>query len=188
MESQVAVSLLPPCSFLFISLNVGVFLKDRSKQKLNAHSQNEADMSLWLWGWISFEGILCTKWGRWGLAVEFPVGTGSFKTQIKQGGNAQRMNMNWCWALLGLASFDKAHFLIACQLFTLFKYVSSDEHVNPETDTQMHTETHMCTRARGKDAHTSFTPCHSSAPGSSQLWEGPEQQGCWLDLALVKYS
>ena len=34
----------------------------------------------------------------------------------------------------------------------------------------------------------SFTLCHSSAPGSSQLWEGPEQQGCWLDLALVKCS
>lgn len=34
----------------------------------------------------------------------------------------------------------------------------------------------------------SFTLCHSSAPGSSQLWEGPEQQRCWLDLALVKCS
>lgn len=67
--------------------------------------------------------------------MEFPVGTGSFKTQIKQGGNAQRMNMNRCRALPGLTSFDKAHFLIACQLFTLFKYVSSDEHVSPERGT-----------------------------------------------------
>lgn len=29
-------------------LKCWVFLKDRSMQKLNAHSQNEADMSLWL--------------------------------------------------------------------------------------------------------------------------------------------
>lgn len=124
-------------------LKCWVFLKDRSMQKLNAHSQNEADMSLWLWGWISFEGTVGTKWGRWGLAVEFPVETGSFKTQIKQGGNAQRMNMNWCWALPGLASFDKAHFLIACQLFTLLKYVSSDEHASPETDTHGNTHVHQ---------------------------------------------
>lgn len=140
-------------------------------QKLNAHFQNEADMSLWLWGWISFEGIVGTKLGRWGLAVEFPVGTGSFKTQIKQGGNAQRMNMNWCWALPGLASFDKAHFLIACQLFTLFKYVSSDEHASPETDPQMHTETHPCSRAGGKESHTSlWGRWWMDTPVLSELW------------------
>lgn len=89
--------------------------------------------------------------------MEFPVGTGSFKTQIKQGGNAQHMNMNWCWALPGLASFDKTHFLIACQLFTLFKYASSDEHASPETDTQMHTETHACSRVGGKESHISLS-------------------------------
>lgn len=142
MESQVAVSLLflPPCPSFFISLNVGGFFIGRE--------QAEIKSSLSKWSWhdpvalrISFKDILHTKQGWWGLAVEFPVGSGSFKTQIKQGGNAQRMNMNWCWALPGLASFDKVHFFIGCQLFILFKYVSSDEHVRPETDT--HRNTHM---------------------------------------------
>jgi len=117
--------------------------------------------------------------------VEFPVGTGSFKTQIKQGGNAQSMNMNWFWALPGLASFDKAHFLIACQLFTLFKYVSSDEHVSPETDTQMHMETHMCTRRGCRDesvgrimsghscARRAESNEHPSAWALTHSWHGP---------------
>lgn len=115
-------------------------------------------MSLWLWGWISFEGIVGTKWGRWGLAVQFPVGTGSFKTQIKQGGNAQCMNMNCCWALPGLTSFDKAHFLIACQLFTLYKYVSSDEHASLK---QIHRCTWKHTHAAGQEER-SHTPVYQA--------------------------